>query len=145
MRYLTDLNAPEGADGYEGTEPLLAKPSPETPGDNGADTMQWTEQKLRRFIANGTKTADIVGEVLDVISAEPGRKYSLDELAALTEWERNTLRRVWTHLSRHLNKHFGGIDWPLNSAWGGNMGLEDAQYYWVSPSQAARWNEARSI
>jgi hypothetical protein len=105
-------------------------------------TTGWTDEELARLTSSPIKAVEILTAVLNVLAANPDEWMNLDEIAPLTEFERPTLKSVWTHIARHLNKHFDRASLPLESIWGLYLTppRDAAQYYRLTSDQAAQWS-----
>lgn len=104
-------------------------------------TTGWTDEELARLASSPVKAVTILIAVLNILAANPDEWMNLDEIAPQTDFERPTLKSVWTHIARHLNKHFDRASLPLESIWGLYLTppREAAQYYRLTADQAAQW------
>jgi len=113
---------------------------------SGNDATSWTDEMLERFAAGLTKTTQIAGEIMDVLAQSPDEKLSIDELAERTGRERSQVKALWTHVARHLRKHYGVTHPPLTTKWGADLepARDNVVYYFVTPEQADAWRAART-
>jgi len=106
-----------------------------------------TDELLADIAAGSSTSTTIVGEVMDILSAQPGTPENLVTLAERTGRELTQMQTVWTHLSRHLRKKFGHKTWPIRVRSGYRfsppLGGEEL-YYWVTPTIAERWQAIRA-
>jgi hypothetical protein len=105
----------------------------------------WSMNELRRLASAENFTTTVLGEILDVLSAQPGQWRNLDELAKATGRDRAEIKGIWTHVGRHMGKAYPDNGWPLESKWGTEIDPQwaAAQYYMVPEEQAGRWLAVR--
>lgn len=133
---------------------VVADPAPATipgrqpgPGSSGG---KWTlgdvwdsPAELRRIGDAETETTRLLVRVLDFLARgeNVGQWHNLTELAEGTGESRDQLKHMWTHLSRHLKKHYPSRWWPLDSGWGDLIPVDGQHiaYYRVTPEQANVW------
>lgn len=106
----------------------------------------WTDEALRRFAAGDTETTVIVSKVMDALGDRPDEWLDLDELAELTGRDRNQLRRVWTHLSRHMRAQYDSAEWPLTMKWGTDFTPRRGPlaFYSLTAAEAEQWKRVRT-
>ena len=106
MTYISQLDAGT----VPTTDPELDS-VPETPAADTSWTVGevWPTDALRRFAKGAVETTQIVGVVLDALATRPGHWFDLTDLARELDIERDKLKYVWTHLTRHLKKHYPGL------------------------------------
>ncbi len=106
----------------------------------------WTSEDLQRIARGKFFTTQVLTEILDVLAEKPGDWLTSAELAAATGREANTIKRIWTHVGRHINKRYEGLPWPLEAKWGLNFdpARKAVVYYRTTAEQAAAWTSARA-
>lgn len=144
-RFLAELSEREDLAGEENEDP--AGKDGMVPTEAQADTRLWTLEKLIQFANDRSKTASIIGEILDVLVDRPERRLNIDELAKETERPRSQVKTVWTHLGRTLPARYDTKIWPLTAKWATNMDPRpegpNLVYYWLTDEQAELWKQAR--
>jgi hypothetical protein len=70
----------------------------------------------------------------------------LDELAELIGRDSNQLRRVWTHLSRHMRAQYDSAPRSLKMEWGTDFTprREPVTYYSLTDAQTKQWKRVRA-
>lgn len=136
-RFLADLSEREDLAEHDGLVPTEVQ----------ADAPLWPLEKLIQFANDRSKTASIIGEILDVLVDRPERRLNIDELAKETERPRSQVKTVWTHLGRTLPARYDTKIWPLTAKWAVNMDPRpegpNLVYYWLTDEQAELWKQAR--
>src|SRR4051794_1648608 len=85
-----------------------------TQGGEGEGTVApWTEADLRRLASTNTISTKLVTRLLDVLAAEPGRRYGTSELVEVLQVNRNALRSALSKLTLHIRKHYARDNWPM--------------------------------
>ncbi|MCA4132626.1 hypothetical protein [Arthrobacter sp. M4] len=125
----------------------LAERGSLVPTEAQANGRLWPLEKLIQFANDRSKTASIIGEILDVLVDRPERRLSIDELAKQTERPRSQVKMVWTHLGRTIRARYDTKTWPLTAKWAANMEPRpegpNVVYYWLTDEQAELWKQAR--
>ncbi|MEY2468862.1 MAG: hypothetical protein QOF21_1560 [Actinomycetota bacterium] len=126
------------------------RPGVEAPATAVTDVADpWTDAQLARFASSASKynSIGLVARVLDIAAASPDELFSttaLMEVLGEQGVEKSELKMAWTHLTRHLNAHYGDDTWPLHAVWGPERGFATAEvYYGVSLDRAAQWKRVR--
>ncbi|NUU32674.1 hypothetical protein [Arthrobacter sp. C9C5] len=136
-RFLADLS--DRGDLGEHDDPV--------PTEAQTDARLWPLEKLIQFANDRSKTASIIGEILDILVVRPERRLSIDELAKETERPRSQVKTVWTHLGRTLPARYDTKIWPLTAKWSANIDPRpegpNLVYYWLTDEQAELWKQAR--
>lgn len=112
-----------------------------------AEEVKWTAEDLTRFAAGSTKTTELAGRIFDVLTdVREADALTLDELAARTDLPRSQVKTLWTHVSRHLSKHYSTSRPPISTKWGAEFTppRENVVYYYMTPNQAQVWEAARA-
>jgi len=146
MAFIGQLDAgigvPDGDDGASDQEVSAAEEAA-LAEDAG---KPWTIDELRRIAQGRVYTTRVLTQILDVLADAPSTWMTSVELAAATGRKEQAIRRIWTHVSRHINKWYVGHPWPLEARWG--LEFEPARdgvvYYRVSDDQAKAWKEAHA-
>jgi len=120
----------------------------ETPAINSptAWSEMWPDEKLARFAAGDTKTTQIAGEIMDVLAEQPENEpLTIDDLAERTGRPRSQVKALWTHVSRHLGKHYGTSHPPLSTKWGSELTppRDNVVFYFLTAEQAQAWKRVR--
>ncbi|SCL13969.1 IclR helix-turn-helix domain [Micromonospora nigra] len=106
---------------------------------------QWPVEQLRRFSRGRSSTHRTVIAVLDTLAADPGRAFTLTELAAATGMPREKLVGAFAGLTRLLKAHFEyerhGL--PFARITGRPDGSPNDVSYLVTKKQAASWQRVR--
>lgn len=125
----------------------LVEPDSLVPAETQSGTPFWTLEKLALFASDRSKTAVIMGEILDLLADRPERRLTIDELAKETERPRSQIKMIWTHLGRILRARYGTKDWPVTAKWAVHMTPRpegpNVVYYWLTDEQAELWKQAR--
>ncbi len=118
----------------------------ETAAESEDAEKEWTTADLRRLAKGSTFTTKVLTEIMDVLADDPGTWLTSAELASKIGQNPETIKRIWTHVSRHINKRYAGLPWPLQAKWGLNFdpARESFVYYRLTDSQAQQWQAARS-
>ena len=105
----------------------------------------WTLEELARVAKGRTFTTEVLTQILDVLVEDPGTWMTSAELAAQIGREPESIRRIWTHVSRHINKRYPGLPWPLRARWGPNFDhpRDAVVYYCMTDEEATLWREVR--
>lgn len=125
----------------------LAEPDSLVPAEAQASDWLWPFEKLIQFANDQSKTALIIGEILDLLAGRPERRLTIDELAKETERPRSQIKMIWTHLGRTTRARYDTKTWPLTAKWSANMDPRpegpNFVYYWLTDEQAELWKQAR--
>ncbi len=118
----------------------------ETAAESEGAEKEWTTADLRRLATGSTFTTKILTEIMDVLAEDPGTWLTSAELASKIGQNPETIKRIWTHVSRHINKRYTGLAWPLQAKWGLDFdpARESFVYYRLTDSQAQQWQAARA-
>ncbi|WP_077490877.1 hypothetical protein [Sinomonas mesophila] len=112
-----------------------------------ANVPLWPLEKLIQFANDRSKTASLIGEILDILVDRPERRLNIDELAKEIERPRSQVKMVWTHLGRTIRARYDTKIWPLTAYWADNMDPRpdgpNVVYYWLTDEQAELWKQAR--
>jgi hypothetical protein len=132
MRFLADLESD--------TPAVSSAFKSETPD------VAWDDEALSRFASAEAKALRILTNIIDILSTKPGTWMNLDDIAKKSEWDRPTLKGVWTHGTRAMKAHYEGRKLPLETAFGPTLqpALDAVRYYRVTADQAAQWKRVRS-
>lgn len=133
------------ADLSEATAPATGQPEEVHIG--GGDDEIWSDDELARFARGDTKTTQLAGLVLDVLAEQPeDQPLTIDELAKRTGLPRSQVKTLWTHVARHLGKHYSTSRPPLTTKWGSQLTppRENVVYYFMTPGQVEAWKRARN-
>lgn len=116
---------------------------------NAASTedAKWTAEDLTRFARGSTKTTELAGQIFDVlVDVREEDALTLDELAERTGLPRSQVKTLWTHVARHLGKHYATSRPPMSTKWGSEFTpqRDNVVYYFMTPHQAQVWQDARA-
>lgn len=131
----------------EDDEPSTTGPVSRAEGAAPQAPKPWTEESLARLAEGGLPTVNVVVAVLDVLAANPARWLSTDELAAATGKEKRYLRAAFSKLPRHVQKHYGYLNAPMETAWGKQIAGAGSpqQHYRLDQQTSERWRRIRGI
>lgn len=142
-RFIADLIEREHLAEHED----LAEHDGLVPTEAQANAPFWTLEKLIQFANDRSKTASIIGEIMDILVDRPERRLTIDELAKETERPRSQVKMIWAHLGRILRARYHTKSWPLTARWSANMDPRpegpNLVYYWLTDEQAELWKQAR--
>lgn len=110
-----------------------------SPGEE-AD-VEWSVEDLHRLRATEVKTTRTVSALLDVLCQDPGAWFTTSDLEASTGIDRREIKGGLSALTRHVRKHYGRSNWPMDYAWGGSIpGAPLEGHYRVTVTTAERWS-----
>lgn len=116
-----------------------------------ADHQPWPEEALARLALGTTITTQRWTQVLDLLSAKPGKFYSTSEIAEITGMRVEEWRAACRKTSAHLRKHYPDVPvrengnpwWPSADIAGRTVKASDEVYFGVTEEQARRWRTVR--
>jgi hypothetical protein len=112
--------------------------------ENGAGAA-WPPELLAKLSGSQFESMRRLGLVMDALAERPEEWIPTTELIDATGLSRQELQPIWRKLTRHLDKHYSGIGWPVEAQWGPNYNHPTAQtYYMVRSEQAKRWKRVRA-
>ncbi|RUL92352.1 hypothetical protein [Verrucosispora sp. FIM060022] len=109
-----------------------------------APTQGWTVDELRRLSRGTSATHRTVAALLDALSAEPGRGFTVEELSQRTGRPRQKIIGAMAGLTRLLKAHhdYAGRGLPFDRSPGRPEAPRELCYS-VDRDRAADWREAR--
>lgn len=111
------------------------------PRQRGAD---WPVEDLRRLSRGRSATHRTIVAVLDALAAQPGKLFTVVELAANTGLPRQKITGAFAGLTRLLKAHYDYASYGLPFARISHPeGMPNEVYYTVDEQQAARWRQTR--
>lgn len=143
MAYIARLEGHGDGDDDTAAEEAMAAQSATDVAD---PKREWTTEELRRIAKGKNFTTKVLTQMLDALAEAPGEWFTSAELADRVGQKQETIRRLWTHVSRHINKWYAGAPWPLEAKWGPEFdsAREALVYYRLNDAQAAKWKAART-
>lgn len=121
------------------------------PGDLGDDFgsaqgVGWKADALRKLARTPTGTTQLISRMLDVLAETPDQFHPTSDLIERLDVTQPQLRGSLGGLTRHLKKHYRGLDWPMIAKWGADLGegYNIETYYKLEPELASTWKQVRA-
>ncbi|GEP38830.1 hypothetical protein NPS01_24930 [Nocardioides psychrotolerans] len=147
LAFIAERLAPQGSTASTVDSVRTVDP---TPPDLSADAPRddWTDEKLIDFLKMGTKSSKTVIQMLDHLSANPGKDAALStrELADALGVSYSVMKNVPTQMGRSLGARFPGCSAPYWGLWGTahfNPSRSNEMYFTVTPERAEQWKRLR--
>ncbi|WP_159599934.1 hypothetical protein [Agromyces humi] len=127
-RYLAELTVPAA--------------QPAATAAESRNELPWSDEDLARLKARSYETTVIVSDIMDILAAHPGDWFTNAELAEALNRQPSQIVSLWSSLSRHLNKHYGRSQFPMETKSGKrfNPRKPEGVYYRLTDDQAEQWN-----
>ena len=109
-----------------------------------ADGGIWPQPALEKLASSSVPSVRRLVRIMDVLAQADDGPIPTSSVAERTGLSSSEVRSTWINLTRHLEKHYDGLLWPVWARWGPNEGLPLAEtYYKLQPNQAKRWIDVR--